>query len=100
MSGRPDPAADLVGSLRWIMDRLDALEAREGERRLSASAAAVALGFGRNYLLKPWRQPGFGANGTRHALSAWVAWLARPETERRAEWDAMSIKARRAVRAK
>lgn len=98
MSSRPDPATDLVGSLRWIMERLEALEDHKGEKLLSASAAAVNFGHGRNYLLQPWRIPGFGLKGTRHTLSAWTAWLDRPEAERRAEWDAMSIKDRRAAR--
>jgi len=95
---RPDPALDLVGSLRWIMDRLEVQEHERGERRVSARRAALLMGFSDNYLHQPWRIPGFGAAGTRHSLSDWKEWLARPEAERRAEWDTMPVGQRRRAR--
>lgn len=96
---RPDPAVDLIGFLRVMGEQIDSLLEREAERRVTAAEAARTLGYGpRHFDGKPWRIPGFGAFGTMHALSAWKDWLARPETERRAEWDAMPATQRRKVR--
>jgi len=96
---RPDPASDLVGSMRWLMDQIEAMKQSSSGRRLSASAAAEALGYGPRYLHgKPWCIPGFGLSGNLHTLGAWETWLARPEAERRAEWDAMGIRSRRLAR--
>lgn len=93
---RPDPACDLVGSLRWIMDHVEALEQEKAERRVGASEAARQLGYGDSYFRgRPWRVPGFGLQGTMHSVAVWKAWIARPEVDRRAEWDAMSLKDRR-----
>jgi hypothetical protein len=96
---RPDPAIDLIGSIRWLMDRVEAIEHREDERKVSARAAALALGYPVGYCHgKPWRVPHYGKGGTRHPLSAWKEWLDAPEAERRAGWDAMSLADRRRVR--
>jgi hypothetical protein len=99
VSPRPDPAVDLVGALRWIMDKIEENERREDGRRVSARAAALALGFPAGYCHgKPWRVPRFGLEGTRHALSVWREWLSIPEAKRRSDWDAKPITERRKIR--
>jgi len=91
---RPEPS-DIVGSLAWIMDKIEAAERRDNERRLNAAEAARAMGHKPSYFHgQPWRVPGFGLSGTQHTFAAWCAWVERPEAERRAEWDAMSVKQR------
>ena len=103
---RPDPATDLVGALRWIMDSFEklnadivAIHAGQDERRVNATDAAKALGFPPKYFHNtPWRVPGFGAEGRYYTLATWRAWVARPEADRRAEWDAMSLPVRQKVR--
>lgn len=98
MSERPNPA-NIVECNLWIMDHIEALERARDEKRIIAVEAAVALGYAPRYFRgRAWRVPGFGLNGTMHSLSAWREWLDRPETERRAEWDAMSLKERRKIR--
>ena len=95
---RPAPT-DLLGLLNYVADGLDEIRATQGERRVSARAAAEALGYSASYLHgKPWRIPDFGRSGTLHALSAWRAWLDRPEVDRRREWDLMPAAARRKAR--
>ena len=95
-STRPDPAADLVGYLRWLGDKLESMEAGNKSRRVSASEAARVMGYSDSYFRsKPWRVPGFGASGTMHSLAEWESWLERPEAERRSAWDAMDVRARR-----
>lgn len=96
---RPDPALDLVGYLRWLGDEIEALKLGQSERRLNAAEAATALGYKASYFHgTPWRIPGFGIRGYRHTLADWQAWAARPEAERRAEWDAMPRTERRRAR--
>lgn len=93
---RPDPAHDLVGALRYVMDALDELRRERDERRIGPTAAARALGYCESaFRGKPWRVPFFGLHGLMHGLTTWEAWNARPEVERRAEWDAMDIETRR-----
>jgi len=99
---RPDPATDLVGALRYVMDGLDDLKRDRAARKHNASEAARELGYNARYFHgRPWRIPSFGLHGLMHPLSVWKAWDERPEAERRAEWDAMPVaertKARRAV---
>lgn len=97
---RPDPGKDLIGYLNWLGDRVEALEAERAERRVSASAAARALGYSEDFLHgKPWRVPGFGVEGTLHTLSAWRRWLSeRTDAERRAAWDALPASERARLR--
>ena len=96
---RPDPGVDLMGFLRWLGDRVEALEKKDGSRRLNATEAARALGFHERFIHgRPWRVPGFGLHGTLHPLSIWRDWLNRPEADRRAEWDAMTTVDRRKAR--
>lgn len=93
---RPDPAQDLIGALRYVMDALDDIRRERDERRIGPTAAAKTLGYCESYFRgKPWRVPNFGLQGLMHGLSAWETWNARPEIERRAEWDAMDMKTRR-----
>jgi len=95
-STRPDPAADLVGYLRWLGDKLESMEAANNGRRVSASEAARVMGYSPSYFRgKPWRIPGFGASGTMHSMAEWKTWLARPEADRRSEWDSFGVKERR-----
>lgn len=93
----PEPT-DIVGSLAWIMDQIEDLKAIRGAERVNLAEAERRMGYRRGYLSKPWRVPGFGLNGTQHTFEAWCAWVARPEAERRAEWDAMSVPDRRKAR--
>jgi hypothetical protein len=98
MDAHPNPS-DIVGSLEWIMDRLAFLFDAQGTQRLNASQACAELGYPRGYLhSRPWRIPGFGANGLPPTRRDWETWLARPEIERRAEWDAMPVAQRRKIR--
>lgn len=90
---------DIVGSLAWIMEEITALRRERQERRVSAAEAAESLGYGREYFHgKPWRIPGFARNGTYLSLAEYQAWDARPEAERRAEWDAMPLHERARLR--
>ena len=94
----PEPT-QVVESLGWIMDQLEELRKEREARRLNAGEAAEAMGYNQAYFRgKPWRVPDFGRNGNRHPLSAWRAWHDRPEAERRAEWDALSLAERRRIR--
>jgi len=96
---RPDPAADLVGALRWTMEALEQLLERDGSRLLSPTEAERELGYKRGYLQKPWRMPGLGLKGRRHALRMWDAWMTDlTEGERRAEWEALPLGQRRRAR--
>lgn len=90
---------DLMGFLRWLGDRVEALERADSSRRMNASQDAAALGFGSRYFHgKPWRIPEHGLHGMLHPLSVWKDWAARPEADRRAEWDAMNAIDRRRAR--
>jgi hypothetical protein len=90
---RPEPS-DIVGSLEWIMDQIEAINAARGAERINIAEATQRMGYKRGFLNKPWRVPGFGLSGNQHTFAAWCAWIERPEVERRAEWDAMSVKQR------
>ena len=92
------PATDVVGSLDWIMDHLVELLRDRDTKRLCASEAARVLGFHERYFGKPWRIPEFGLHGIRHTLATWKSWLARPEAERRSEWDLLPMQSRRNAR--
>ena len=95
---RPAPT-DVVGSLAYIMEQLDELRRERDQERLTASEAARAYGFNDRYFHNhPWRVPQFGQFGTMHTREVWDAWMARPEIERRAEWDAMDAKTRQQYR--
>ena len=92
----PDPADDLVGYLRWLGDMVVSIKEGYKARRVTATEAARTNGYPDTYFRgKPWRIPGFGASGTRHSMADWDAWLARPESERRSEWDSLGVKERR-----
>ncbi|MCX7024590.1 MAG: hypothetical protein NT080_08210 [Spirochaetes bacterium] len=92
----PDARSDLAGALNWLMDRSEALGQGMANRRISATAAATAFGYSASYFrAAPWRIPDFGKNGTLHSRATWESWLSRPELERRAEWDSMTIPQRR-----
>jgi hypothetical protein len=92
----PDPADDLIGYLRWLGAMVESIKEGYKARRVSASEAARVMGYSKSYFRsKPWRVPGYGAKGTMHSITDWESWLARPEAERRAEWDAMDVRSRR-----
>ena len=96
---RPDPAVDLIGFMRWLGDRVEALEKADLSRRINATQAARELGFDERYFHgRPWRVTSFGLNGMLHPLSVWKEWTDRPEVDRRAEWDAMTAVERRHAR--
>ncbi len=96
MSIRPDPAQDLVGYLRWLGDKVEALDAARDTYRICATEAARRLGYHPRYFHgRPDRIPGFGLSSKVHTLTEWVEWLSRPEAERRAEWDAIPTRERR-----
>ena len=95
----PDARQDLAGAINHLIAEVEQIKARQDETRLSARAAAARLGYSDSYFRgHPWRIPFFGASGTLHAFSVWKDWLATPDHERRAQWDAMSAKERRAMR--
>lgn len=97
-ASRPDPENNLIAALRWIMDGIDEIRHEREERRISATEAAKTLGYSESYLRgHAWRIPDFGRTGTMHSLVIWKAWMAKPETERRATWDNMPIKERRKI---
>ncbi len=94
-----DARIDLAGAINALQAEIAALRAEKDERRYCAAAAARKLGYGKNYFAgKPWRVPGFGRAGMSHSMRAWVAWLNRPEGERRAEWDAIPLRERGKLR--
>jgi len=97
LAERPDPA-NIVQSMAYIMDRLERLEALaevKTEKLLTMSDAARELGYSAGYFHgRPWRVPEF-RTGRWHTLEAYKAWLERPETERRAEWDLLDPAERR-----
>jgi hypothetical protein len=97
---RPRPApTDIVGSLAYIMDRLDVITSEREERRVSATAAAKLLGYSDGYCKgRPWRIPFFGAKGYRHSVAVWRAWLDRPDVDRHSEWDRIGVAERRKIR--
>ena len=81
------------------MEQLVIQQVREKGRRMNATQACIALGLPRGYLhSRPWRVPGFGAGGLPPTLQEWETWLSRSESERRQEWDAMSVARRRKIR--
>lgn len=92
-------AEQIVEALDWIMDQIEMLVQEREEKRMNAAEAARALGYGPRYFHgHPWRIPSFGLNGFQHPLSTWREWNERPEIDRRAEWDAMSLKERSRAR--
>lgn len=57
------------------------------------------LGYDDRYFHnRPWRIPDFGINGYMHSLGDWRTWNARPEAERRTQWDALTMVERRSAR--
>lgn len=96
---RPDPALDLIGYLRWLGDRIEALDGERRSEKISARKAAEQLGYHPRFFHgRPWRIPGFGLDGTIHSLADWEAWAARPEVERRSEWERMPLKEKNKAR--
>ena len=90
---------DLAGELAALRAEVKALLAERSERRISARAAALLMGYDADYFYgHPWRIPGYGLKGTRHTVGAWRAFLDRPEAERRAEWEAIPVKERALAR--
>lgn len=97
-AARPDPAANLIESLRWIMDGIDEIRHERAERRISATEAAKLLGHSESYIRgHPWRIPDFGRAGTLHSFASWKAWMSIPEAQRRSDWDAIPVKERREI---
>lgn len=96
---RPDPATDFVGSIKWLMDKIESWEkyvANGDEKRVSALAAARLLGYSRQYFYKPWRRPNFSASGSLHTISEWRRWVEeKTDRERHAEYDRINNIARK-----
>jgi hypothetical protein len=81
------------------MDRLETIERMRDEKRVNALEAARTLGYPERYFHgKPWRMPNFSQSGSLHALSVWREWMQRPEVDRRSEWEALPLNARRRAR--
>lgn len=95
---RPDPATDLVGSLRWIMQRIEELGREREEECINASEFARRTGHHPGYFSPgtyPWRVPHFGARGSLFPFSEWREWYDRGEKALRSEWDAIPLQERR-----
>jgi len=88
-----------MGYLDWVGDHIERIERERDEKRINATEAALELGFNSRFFHgRPWRWPQFGIGGPKYPLSEWRAWTARPEADRRAEWDAMNAIDRRRAR--
>jgi len=103
MCDRPAPSTDFVGSIRWLMERVDRFEriVAEGspERRITAAEAARRLGLPKKYFYQPWRVPGFAASGSLHTLAEWREWMdAKSDRERRQEYDTTGRRALKKMR--
>ncbi len=96
---RPEPT-DIVGTLAYLADQIDAIRHEQDETRYAQTDAARRLGLNQSHCWgKPWRIPTFGLEyDGMYPLTQWRAWLERPEAERRAEWDALPLKDRSAAR--
>jgi len=96
---RPDPAQDMVGYLRWLGDRLEALDTKLGAIRMDATEAARTLGYKPGFFYgKPWRIPGFARLGYKHTLAEWEAWIAIPDRERKLQWESLPVDVRKSIR--
>lgn len=83
----------------WLVAQIRALRDAREEQRLSATEAALKLGYSASYFRgRPWRIPAFGLKGHRHSLSTWRAWNDKPEIERRIQWDNLPLDKRRKAR--
>ena len=93
---RPDPAKESIAvCFTYLFDKLEAIEQRQGEEKISAAEAAREFGYGPKYFHgRPWRYPDCWPS-RRHSRSAWRAWEAIPEAVRRATWDALPLAERR-----
>lgn len=96
---RPDPT-DIIGTLAYIVERVEEVARQKDETRYGPTLAAQKLGFHKAHCWsKPWRVPTFGLEfDGEYPLSQWQAWFARPEAERRAEWDALPLAKRSVAR--
>jgi hypothetical protein len=104
----PDPGADLIGALRYLIGAVDDL-------RRDVSQLRDASGIPRTYsvldLSRRWgistaalyqdpvKLPNFGRSDVGNGKKRWFhetveAWEKRPEIERREQWERLTVKER------
>ena len=83
-------------TLRYLLD----------EYTITLAGIARRQNVSRTQLYRePWRVPNFGGNPDASTspkewyLSTYMAWIRTPEEERRKQWDSMSVKDKKKVRA-
>lgn len=105
-----DARADLAGAMNEMNARLTSIDNSLrfilGELTLNLAQIARRQQVSRTQVSRePWRIPGFGASCDAGKLpwscyiSTYIAWMEIPEAKRREQWDLMSVKERRKVRA-
>lgn len=99
----PNPRENPLAFYEWLGDAAEAIlgyiQQQHSGRRVSASEAARELGYNPRFFHgRPWRIPGYGLKGTMHTLAEWEDWIARPEAERRSEWETMPLNQKRNAR--
>lgn len=98
--GCPNPKINFVGAFEWLILHIAAIECTRAAEKISASEYARRAGYKRGFFTRatPWCIPGFGLDGMMHSEETWRTWNARPEVDRRSEWDAMrGIQRRKAL---
>ena len=104
---KPDPR-DFGAMLGYLVDRLDDLAEKTvrlielyDAQRFSVSELASLQDCSPDTLYRcPWKLPRYGAPDMQGKRRLWLgatvrAWYARPEDERRREWESMSAAERR-----
>lgn len=110
VTGRVDPRKDLLGALEYLIEQQERIAAELAEftstyalRTVTIDELAEMHGCTAQTMRNcPWKLPRYGRADIGQAPRRWLmstvrSWYARPEDERRAEWDAMSARERRAV---
>jgi hypothetical protein len=98
--GIKDPYMFLIRKLESIEKRLIDIEAKADLRTYTLKQIAERYGHTVQTMYNcPWKKPNFGKSDVQEATPAWyhdtiVNWFARPEEERRFEWESMSNKER------
>jgi hypothetical protein len=86
--------------LDYIADRLEAIAEGRDAERVGPTEAARLLGYPRGHLspsAHPERIPYLGARGTLHPVRTWRTWNEVPDGARLRQWDALTLKQRRAI---
>lgn len=101
---------DLMAELSLMRAELHLIHGELAELRgalpvvetLTVSEIARRLGVAVSTLYKPWNLPNFGRSDLGNSPRRWLrekalGWYARPESERRAEWEALPAHERAAL---